>query len=197
MILPETLDHKSSVRQCGICKCENISQARFCGHCGAVLSCKNVSGSNTKNRIFYGVLALAGFLLAMSIVFAGLMPGRNGPVRTSSLPFKDVALDHPVYQMCRNLLQLKAIGFRKNLQLAPYDGISASEWNHVLYAVGNYLNITFPATAFFKSGTSVNNKELQKRFSLLGADFHKCAGVSRISVFYLLEQALFNHRTML
>lgn len=206
----------NSRRQCGICGSHNIITAKFCGGCGSPIvieatptddSARSAETFETADPVevrvkpvsrresaLRWVVSMAFVLLLLSGILSYLLLNNNDSVRVSPMPFSDVATDHPVYRVCQNLVEIKAIGYRKTLELAPHETISAAEWNYSLAAVGRHLGQTFPATAFFQEGATVTAATLAKRVMALHGSAEGLTDASRIKAFFHLEQAVFNQR---
>jgi hypothetical protein len=130
------------------------------------------------------------------LVFSGVLSyvffNDTSSVRVSDLPFADVAFDHPVYSSCKNLLKIKGIGYRSFLKLAPYEKISAAEWNYSVKKAAEYLNEGSLDTLYIDKEEDVNTSEIVRRFKKLSlpADFAE-DNLNRITAFVCLEKALF------
>lgn len=185
--------------QCETCGANNIAVARFCGNCGAALAAKNLrSGKRSRRKIFFkGILTLALFILVASVVMSYQLFNSTDSIKVSLLPFADVPSDHPVYSLCPNLIRIQAIGYRKILELAPYEPISAAEWNHALSAVASNLGRNIPGSAFFQEGSKVSSRSIREKIAAVAGKTENVGDNSRIKSFYLLERALFNRRPVL
>ena len=84
----------------------------------------------SNDRFFKRVVASAFLLLVLSVIVGYRMYTNINTIHLAKVKFSDVSVDHPVYAVCKNLLCIDAISFRKNLELAPYEKISATEWNY-------------------------------------------------------------------
>ncbi len=143
-------------------------------------------------RIFKRLIASAILLLLTSVLTGYKMYTNVNIIRLSKSRFKDVAIDHPVYSVCKNLLNINAISFRKNLELAPYEKISAAEWNYVLYQASKHLNQKYSEAAYFSKNDPISVDNLNNKLRALNSNTTEILDTSRIQSFYLLEQALFN-----
>lgn len=183
-------------RQCCACGAQNIALARFCGNCGTsiLMSAPPASRRYRKKMVFRGIIIIAAILLAGSGVMSYQLFNSTDSVKISAMPFSDVSLDHPVYRTCRNLLEIKAIGYRKILEFAPHETISAAEWNHVLTTAARHLKLSAPEETFYKHGSVVTVDSLRARLTALNANQATLNDASRMKVFFQLEQAMFNRR---
>lgn len=186
-------------RQCGSCGAENIAVARFCGNCGSVLAeIALQSPVRSRRRWFFkGVMTLALFILVASMVMSYQLFNSTDSIKVSSLPFADIPTDHPVYRLCTNLVKIQAIGYRKILEFAPHEAISAAEWNYALNASARQLGRVLPDYAFFQEGSEVSVDLLREKISALTGKPKTFSDNSRIRSFYQLECALFNGRPSL
>ena len=146
----------------------------------------------TKNKTYKAVIASAFILLAASLLSGYKLYTNVNAIHLTKTRFTDVSLDHPVYIVCKNLLDIDAISFRKNIELAPYEQISASEWNHVLNQASKYKNIEFSKAAYFSNNEAVSVDNLNNKLRLLKPNSSEITDTSRIQSFYILEQTLFN-----
>ncbi len=180
-------------RLCCSCGAANIAVARFCGNCGSRLPEETVhlAAKPRRHLAFKGVMVLAIFILMASMVMSYQLFNSTDSTKVSSMPFADVPLDHPVYRLCRNLVEIRAIGYRKILELAPYAPISAAEWNYALETAASHLKRQVAASAFFKAGETVTAARLEEKLLALEASPGKFPDTSRIRSFYHLETALF------
>lgn len=208
--------------QCSHCGAFNkVISAKFCGHCGSVriysepLSffqiirqkidfAKIISSSKEilnkisiwlfppENLVFKRVISCAITLLLISIFIGYRMYSNVNTIRISKSKFSDVAIDHPVYSICKNLLGIDAISFRKNLEFAPYEKISVAEWNHVLKQASKHLNKEYSIAAYFDKNDSVSINSLNKKLRALNSSSSEINDTTRIQSYYILEQTLFN-----
>ena len=146
----------------------------------------------SNDRFFKRVIASAFLLLIISVIAGYKMYTNVNTIHLGKVRFSDVAIDHPVYSVCKNLLGIEAIGFRKNLELAPYENISATEWNHVLNQASKHLNQKFAAAAYFSRNDPVSVDNINNKLRALKANSSEIVDTSRIQSFYMLEQILFN-----
>ncbi len=199
-----------------------VADAKFCGKCGCarkvdlsqpVLKAekhinsdsKTIKGIRlklfkelksfiypTKKRLYKTVIASAILLLVASIISGYKLYTNVNAIHITQTRFTDVAIDHPVYSVCKNLLEIDAISFRKNIELAPYENISASEWNHVLNQASKYLNKKYSKSAYFSEKDAVSVENINNKLRALKANCSELTDTSRIQSFYILEQTLFN-----
>lgn len=146
----------------------------------------------SNDRFFNRVIASAFLLLIISIFTGYRMYTNVNSIHLTKSRFSDVSLDHPVYSVCKNLLDIEAISFRKNLELAPYETISAAEWNHVLNQASKYLNHRYSVSAYFSKNDPISVDSINNKLRALNANSPDIVDTSRIQSFYLLEQVLFN-----
>lgn len=177
---------------CSHCKAFNkVNSARFCGQCGSAHILTDKSHDSC-DGIFKGVLVGAAMFILLAIVAGYKMYNSVDTIRLGRSQFSDIAVDHPVYEVCRRLLDIDAIGFRKNLELAPYENISTKEWNHVLEKASKYLKCEYNVAAYFSAGDTISVDSLRSKFVALNAENTEITDTSRLQSFYMLEQALFN-----
>lgn len=138
------------------------------------------------------VIAGACCLLITSVLCGYQMYTNVDTIRLARTSFSDIPVDHPVYEVCNKLLSIDAISFRRNHELAPYENISAAEWNHALKQAFKHLDKEFPQEAFFAEKDAISVDSLNAKFRLLRADAPELTDSSRIQSFYLLERTLFN-----
>ncbi len=183
-------------RLCSSCGTENIAIARFCGNCGVRLCEEQDSRPSRPRRhvVFRGILVLALFILVASVVMSYQLFNSTASIKVSTMPFADVPVDHPVYRMCRNLVEIQAIGYRKIMEFAPYASISAAEWNFALQTAARHQKRTVPEAALFSRGDTVDAASLTDKLRILGFDPGEIPDASRIRGFYLLEKAMFVER---
>lgn len=146
----------------------------------------------SRENLFKTVISGAICLLIISIIAGYQMYTNVNTIRLPKTRFSDVAIDHPVYSVCKKLLGIDAISFRKNLQLAPYEKISAAEWNHVLRQASKHLNQNYSASAYFAPNDIVTVDSLNNKLKSINEDSSEIVDTSRIQSFYMLEQTLFN-----
>ncbi len=183
-------------RLCTSCGAANIAMARFCGNCGARFGEEKVSRPSRPGRhlVFRGTLVLALFILIGSVVMSYQLFNSTASIKVSTMPFADVPVDHPIYRMCRNLLEIRAIGYRKIMELEPYSPISAAEWNFALQIAARHQKRTLPEAAMFENGEIVDAASLAEKLRSLGYEPGLLPDVSRIRGFHLLEKAMFVER---
>lgn len=147
--------------------------------------------SSNKHNVFRFVVSIAFCLILTSVVAGYQMYSNVNTIRLSKLRFSDIPLDHPIYEICSGLLGIDAIGFRKNFELAAYESISPSEWNHVLNQASKHLNKKYAATAYFSGKDRVTVDRLKTKLKALQAENIDMVDTSRIQSFYILERTLF------
>jgi hypothetical protein len=199
---------KASV--CPKCRHGNIRAANFCGSCGnrlerfsvsAALGAalhSGVSGVCGVIRNLFSVDSLYRFVLLVAVVVvlsSGMVSYRllndTSVIKVSPLPFTDVAMDHPVYFMCDNLLKLKAVSYRSFLRLAPYDEISVSEWNYAVRKVADHLNNRRLLFLCLEGEEEVTDSKLKGRFEALGYyDLKTDSAITRMSAYASLDRLL-------
>lgn len=157
----------------------------------ALAHIKNWFLLNTE-KAFKMVIAGACCLLVSSFLCGYKMYTNVDTIRLARSYFSDISTDHPVYEGCKNLLNIDAISFRKDHELAPYEGISATEWNHALKQAAKYLNREIPAEAYFSNKDTVSIELLNHKLRILEPDTPELTDLSRIQSFYFLERSLFN-----
>ena len=195
-----------------------VGAAKFCGHCGCcrldnegkvdeILTNNNLDTRqkicayigeirtwfvSPKDFAFKGALIGAAFMLVFSVVAGYKMYTNVNTIRMAKIKFTDVALDHPVYAVCRKLLDIDAISFRKNKELAPYENISPREWNYVLEQASKRLNREYSLAAYFTGKDDVSLGSLKSKLAALSSDNFDITDTSRLQSFFALEQVLFN-----
>lgn len=147
--------------------------------------------SPSKKKMYKAVIASAFILLAASLISGYKLYSNVNTIHLAKAKFTDVSLDHPIYTVCKKLLEIDAVSFRKNIELAPYEQISASEWNHVLNQASKYLNKSFPKAAYFSKNDPVSIDNLNHKLRQLKPSCSEIFDTSRIQCFYMLEQTLF------
>jgi len=152
----------------------------------------------TAKSRFNRYLLFALFLLLSSgaLTFIALL--NNKEVMAADPVFTDVALDHPAYLVCRQLIKMGAIRPRKGMSLAPFDKITAAEWNHALQTIGANIGRVFPQSANFSTDREVSGHAMLQRVQKL-ADapcFISPAArlqESRLAAFCMLERCLLDY----
>jgi hypothetical protein len=147
-----------------------------------------------KNRYAGYLLFVLGLLLFSSSITFFVLAGSK-KVMAAESHFSDVPLDHPVYHMCRQLLQIGAIEPYYGTNLAPFEKISAEAWNRALKRIGEYLGRTVPESSLFYSDEEINGRAMLLRLQNLVDD--SCESVatsnadnSRLTAFFMLERCL-------
>lgn len=141
----------------------------------------------------YLLAAFAMLLLSSTVTFLVLANGRTA--RAASLLFDDVALDHPAYQLCRQLIQIGAVRPHSGMALAPFEKISADDWNYALLRIGEELGRVIPESAQFASNKEISGEAIVSRVQQFLDDGTilpaKTDGYdSRLSAYYILERYL-------
>ena len=198
-----------------------VADAKFCGKCGSIREKEisktilkvekspnsySISQNRTgikllkylryliypsKKRLYKTVILSATLLLAASIISGYKLYTNVNTIHITKTRFTDVSIDHPVYSVCKNLLEIDAISFRKNKELAPYETISASEWNYVINQASKYLNHKYSKDAYFSKNDSVSVDIINNKLRALKSNCSEITDTSRIQSFYILEQTLF------
>ena len=145
----------------------------------------------TKKKMYKAVIASAFILLVASLLSGYKLYTNVDAIHLTQTKFTDVSLDHPIYTVCKNLLEIDAVSFRKNVELAPYEQISASEWNHAINQASKYLNLKYPEAAYFSKNEAVSLDNLNHKLRQLKPNSSEIPDTSRIQSFYILEQTLF------
>ena len=186
-------------RQCAACGASNIAVARFCGSCGTRLPdiCARSSVKSRRRMVFKGVMILALFILVASMVMSYQLFNSTDSIKVSSLPFADIPADHPVYRVCPNLLHIQAIGYRKILEFAAHEPVSAVEWNYAINTAARHLGRVIPESAYFQEGFDVSPDLIREKLAVLAGKPENVSDNSRIRSFYHLERALFSGRPAL
>ena len=140
-------------------------------------------------------LLAACVLLLLSGTVTFLMLVSSKPVMAAGQTFSDVALDHPAYQMCRQLIQMGAIRPNPGMALAPFEKISAADWNFALMRLGEKLGRTIPESAKFSSDRDISGETICRRVQSLADDAalvpSEFAGnSSRLFAYFILERYL-------
>ena len=143
-------------------------------------------------KAFRMVIGGACCLLLSSVLCGYKMYSSADTIRLTQTKFSDISMDHPVYEVCQRLLSINAIGYRKNREFAPYEKITATEWNHVLNQASKHTNHDYNPSAYFSSNEEVNLTSLNHKLHFLNAGNQEVTDPSRIQSFYILERTLFN-----
>ena len=146
----------------------------------------------SNDRFFKRVIASAFLLLVISVIAGYRMYTNVNTIHLAKVKFSDVSVDHPVYAVCKNLLVIDAISFRKNLELAPYENISATEWNYALNQASKHLNRKYSNSAYFSKNDPISVESINNKLRALNSNSSDIIDTSRIQSFYILEQTLFN-----
>lgn len=141
----------------------------------------------------YLLAAFVMLLLSSTVTFLVLANGRTA--RAASLLFNDVALDHPAYQLCRQLIQIGAVRPYPGMALAPFEKISADDWNYALLRIGEELGRVIPESVQFASNQEVSGEAIVSRVQRLLDDENflpaKTGGHdSRLFAYFILERYL-------
>ncbi len=150
-----------------------------------------------KNRYASHLLfALVLLLLASSITVFILFNSRSA--MAAEVQFKDIPLDHPVYQMCRQMLYIGAIKPRAGMSLAPFEKVSAAEWNFALHRVGEHLGRVIPHSALFAADDEISGRSMLLRLQNLADDSCGISSAiridhSRLAAFFILERCLLDY----
>ncbi|OGK11043.1 MAG: hypothetical protein A2W80_12705 [Candidatus Riflebacteria bacterium GWC2_50_8] len=141
----------------------------------------------------YLLAAFVILLLSSTVTFLMLANGRT--VRAASLLFNDVALDHPAYQLCRQLIEMGAVRPYPGMNLAPFEKISADDWNYALLRIGEELGRVIPESAQFASNQEISGEAIVSRVQQLLNDDNILptktgSNDSRLSAYFFLERYL-------
>ena len=140
-------------------------------------------------------LLFAGFiLLFVSCVTCMILLNSRSAVAADNI-YVDLPLDHPSYQMCRNMINLGAITPRAGQTFAPFEKITAEEWNYALQKIGTHLGRAIPQAARFTSDHEISGRSMLLRLHSFVDDTCGLASLNRldhtrISAFFLLEHCL-------
>lgn len=139
---------------------------------------------------------MALLLFAVSVTFIALWNSRSAMAADNV--FKDIALDHPAYQMCRQMLLIDAIKPHSGMRFAPFEKISAEDWNHALQRIGDHLGRVIPESARFSSDKEVSGRAMLLRLQNFADD--SCGFSStilidhtRLAAFSMLERCLLTY----
>lgn len=131
---------------------------------------------------------------AMLIIFSGAISYAffydTEIVRVSSSSFSDVALDHPIYSLCHNLIKIRAIGVRQSNNLAPYEDISVAEWNYAIDCMINYYGMDYFRGLKISEKSFISLSLLRNKLNSMGFNGNGLADIKRINAFKCLENAL-------
>lgn len=116
----------------------------------------------------YLLAAFVLLLLSGAFTFMALVNSRSA--LAAGQAFSDIAIDHPAYQMCRQLIQLGAVKPYPGMALAPFEKISAEDWNYALTRLGEKLGRAFPESAKFSSDSEISGETIYARVQLLVED---------------------------
>ncbi|MBU1106532.1 MAG: hypothetical protein KKB51_07710 [Candidatus Riflebacteria bacterium] len=143
------------------------------------------------NRLLLGTLLL--LLTSGTVTFFVL--ANSSSVVTADQAFRDIPLDHPVYQLCRQLIRIGAVRPRPGMTLEPFEKISASDWNHALMQIGKHSARVIPEAAKFGSNDEVCADSICRRLQSLAPD--ECellrppsSDSTRLAVYFMLERCL-------
>jgi len=150
-----------------------------------------------KNR-FNRILLSALFLLLISGVATFFVLANSSVVVASDLIFRDIPLDHPVYELCHRLIRIGAVKSRHDMALAPFEKISAEDWNYALMRIGESSAQVIPEAVKFSSNREICPDSIVKRIQRLVSDecelsHYSVADCSRIRVYFMLEHCLFEY----
>ncbi len=141
----------------------------------------------------YLLFAMVLLLLAGAFTFVLLLASRS--VMAADNAFRDIPIDHPVYQICRHMINIGAIKPRTGNSLAAFEKIAAAEWNYALKRIGDHLGRVIPATALFGSDDEITGRAMLLRLQSLvddscGLSAENRVDHTRLSAYFMLEQCL-------
>jgi hypothetical protein len=141
---------------------------------------------------FNRLLLLALCLLLLSGTVTLFILVNSASVVAADMIFSDIALDHPVYQACYRLVKIGAVRPRAGMSLAPYEKITAADWNFALDKISEHSGRIIPDSVRFNNEREVDAEAIQARIRRFvpGLNFMSVQDLSRISVFYLLDRCL-------
>lgn len=147
-----------------------------------------------RNQFRRYLLAVA-VLLLFSLTVTLLMLLNSKKAMAAELIFNDIALDHPVYQMCRQLLQIGAVRPFSGMHLAPFEKITAADWNHALIRIGDHLGHAIPESAKFSADNEISGQAIASRICSLTGDTRVPSLISdkkgsRLFAYFMLEHCL-------
>lgn len=141
----------------------------------------------------YLLLVVVLLLFSLSVTLLILLNSREA--MAAELVFNDIALDHPAYQMCRQLLQIGAVRPFSGMHLAPFEKMTAADWNHALVRIGDHLDRVIPESAKFLSDSEISGQAMTLRIRNLSQG--TCAlpllsnnEESRLFAYFMLEYCL-------
>lgn len=146
------------------------------------------------NKLRRCLLAIVVLLLfSLSATFFMLL--NNKKAMAADLIFNDIALDHPAYQMCQQLLQIGAVKPFSGMCLAPFEKITAVDWNHALVRIGDHLGRIIPESAKFSSDNEISGQAIAFNLRHLSGDIRMPPLVSnnegsRLFAYFMLEHCL-------
>ncbi|EKD83797.1 MAG: hypothetical protein ACD_39C00444G0003 [uncultured bacterium] len=144
----------------------------------------------------YLLFALGLLILSGSATFFTLVNSKN--VMAADRAFSDIAVDHPVYQLCRHLIEIGAVKPYPDMTLAPFEKISAADWNHALIRIGEHFGRVIPNSAKFESDREISGEAIVRRLQHLVDDECRVASFanindSRLSAYFILEHCLLDY----
>lgn len=150
-----------------------------------------------KNR-FNRLLLVAIFLLLISVTATFFVLANSSNVVAADQSFSDIPLDHPAYQLCQQLIRIGAVKLRPGMTLAPFEKISASDWNHALSRIGEHFVRAIPEALKFNSDDEICSSAIIRRVQSLAPDEceslrKSAADSSRLAVYFMLERCLLEH----
>lgn len=143
-------------------------------------------------KTFKLVVGTACCLLMTSVLCGYKMYSSSDTVRITHTKFSDISLDHPIYDVCKKLLSINAIGFRRNREFAPYEQISTAEWNHALSQAAKRLGRDYTMSAYFFPEEEISLESLNEKLQTLNPEGPELSDTNRLQIFYTLEQTLFD-----
>ncbi len=208
-------------RSCQFCLAKVSLNAKFCGKCGNQLEFvrTRLKRESSLNKLasmfetaFYKILKLTkslgrigkaaamGFFLSLLITIVSLLTfSKVTNAATENLQiFSDIPLNHPVYQYCDYLINLKAIKAGPAAEFYPAKPISVDAWNSTMMVLKEKGQLAFIEDYLFSSSESINGEKIKSRIKSLAGkvDFHIDSreldlvfeDISRLNVYCFLNQ---------
>lgn len=142
-------------------------------------------------------LPLATFAMTVILTFGSLLLSTQKISAANG--FRDIALDHPAYELTANLLRINAINIRSGGNFKPYEQILPEEWNYCIDSLEGFLGFGLPADCRFREFDSVDKLTLQDKGRILAIflgwdepEFE--TGASRVEAYNMVEQICFGGR---
>lgn len=187
-LFKEWQKNRKKIKCCGHA---NPPQARFCGGCGLPLQVSKIG------KKWMVALPLMTFTLTAVLTFGTLL--LTSQEVSAADGFRDIPLDHPVYELTANLLRINAINTRSGGSFEPYEQILPEEWNYCIDGLETFLGFDLPADCRFREFDNVDSLTLQDKGHLLAVflgwdepEFR--TGITRVEAFNMVEQIYFGGR---